>query len=54
MNVITCDWSNGSQSINYPQVAANTRVVGAEIARQVERKFIILNQDNIIMFKIKI
>ncbi|XP_075213817.1 inactive pancreatic lipase-related protein 1-like [Lycorma delicatula] len=32
-NVITCDWSKGSRQMNYIQVAANTRVVGAEIAR---------------------
>ncbi|RZF32189.1 hypothetical protein LSTR_LSTR004052 [Laodelphax striatellus] len=33
VNVIACDWSPGSRTINYAQAAANARVVGAEIAR---------------------
>ncbi|XP_035684787.1 pancreatic triacylglycerol lipase-like isoform X1 [Branchiostoma floridae] len=33
VNVIVVDWGGGANSINYIQVAANTRVVGAQIAR---------------------
>ncbi|XP_063222699.1 pancreatic lipase-related protein 2-like isoform X2 [Bacillus rossius redtenbacheri] len=32
-NVIIVDWGKGSSKLNYFQVSANTRVVGAEIAR---------------------
>jgi len=34
MNVITVDWGSGS-GFPYSQAAANTRVVGAEVARMI-------------------
>ncbi|XP_019643407.1 PREDICTED: pancreatic triacylglycerol lipase-like isoform X2 [Branchiostoma belcheri] len=33
VNVIVVDWGGGANSINYIQVAANTRLVGAQVAR---------------------
>uniref|UniRef100_A0A1B6KBN1 Lipase domain-containing protein n=1 Tax=Graphocephala atropunctata TaxID=36148 RepID=A0A1B6KBN1_9HEMI len=33
MNVVSCDWTNGSSGWNYVRAAANARVVGAEVAR---------------------
>ncbi|KAK3089709.1 hypothetical protein FSP39_005811 [Pinctada imbricata] len=36
MNVIAVDWSKGADYINYFQAAANTRVVGAVIAKMME------------------
>jgi len=31
LNVIRVDWRGGSQTIDYPQAAIDTQVVGAEI-----------------------
>ena len=36
LNVIAVDWSKGADNINYFQAAANTRVVGAVIAKMME------------------
>ena len=35
MNVITVDWGNGA-GFPYSQAAANTRVVGAEVAQMIQ------------------
>jgi len=32
-NVFVVDWGDGAQKVNYLQVASNTRIVGAELAR---------------------
>lgn len=34
-NVVLVDWGRGAQLLNYLQVASNTRIVGAEVARLV-------------------
>ncbi|XP_054266985.1 inactive pancreatic lipase-related protein 1-like [Macrosteles quadrilineatus] len=33
MNVVTCDWSKGSDGLQYIRAAVNSRVVGAQVAR---------------------
>ncbi|XP_019643191.1 PREDICTED: pancreatic triacylglycerol lipase-like [Branchiostoma belcheri] len=33
VNVVVVDWGGGAMEMDYPQVAANARVVGAELAR---------------------
>lgn len=51
------DWGEGADTINYLQVASNTRVVGAEVARSVKSglKYIyILRSLFTITFKLKI
>lgn len=35
-NVFLVDWKGGADDINYLQAAANTRIVGAEIAVYVQ------------------
>jgi len=35
-NVFLTDWGDGAKEANYYQVAGNTRVVGAEVARLLE------------------
>lgn len=35
-NVCLVDWGEGAATMNYLQVASNTRVVGAELARSVQ------------------
>lgn len=51
------DWGEGADTINYLQVASNTRIVGAEVARSVKsglKHIYILTSPFTTTFKLKI